>query len=55
MTGTPTSDPDRSGGVGTVDSSHLAMRAGARGPELRNILETQRRDPCLTQQILRTS
>jgi hypothetical protein len=23
MTGTPTSDPDRSGGVGTVDSSHL--------------------------------
>jgi hypothetical protein len=49
MTGTPTSDPDRSGGVGMVDSSHLAMRAGARGPELRNILEKQRRNPCLAQ------
>jgi short-subunit dehydrogenase len=32
MTGTPTSDPDRSGGVGTVDSSHLLL-VGA-GPGL---------------------
>jgi short-subunit dehydrogenase len=32
MTGTPTSDPDRSGGVGAVDSSHLLL-VGA-GPGL---------------------
>jgi short-subunit dehydrogenase len=32
MTGTPTGDPDRSGGVGTVDSSHLLL-VGA-GPGL---------------------
>jgi hypothetical protein len=49
MTGTPTGDPDRSGGVGTVDSSHLAVRAGVRGAQLRNILGKQRRDPCLAQ------
>jgi glyoxylase-like metal-dependent hydrolase (beta-lactamase superfamily II) len=34
MTDPPTSDPDRSGGVGTVDSNHLAMRPGARAPVL---------------------
>jgi hypothetical protein len=32
MTGTPTRDPDTSGGVGTVDSSHLLL-VGA-GPGL---------------------
>jgi 3-polyprenyl-4-hydroxybenzoate decarboxylase len=32
MTGTPTSDPDRSGGVGTIDSTHLLL-VGA-GPGL---------------------
>jgi NADP-dependent 3-hydroxy acid dehydrogenase YdfG len=32
MTGTPTSDPDRRGGIGTVDSSHLLL-VGA-GPGL---------------------
>ena len=32
MTGTPTSDPDRSGSVGTVDRSHLLL-VGA-GPGL---------------------
>jgi shikimate 5-dehydrogenase len=31
MTGTPTSAPDRSGGVGTVDSSHLLLVGAGRG------------------------